>query len=139
MKITKISESGIIGQDGRLRIPMDRINAFCAENKCKRVVVRFEAGEPGSSELQQAYYYNYVVPTVAAALYEQGTRMRETKVDKWLVEQYPGEKDERQIGIGTDVTEARQFVQSQMTDFLEWLKQYAAENLFVFIDDPKTI
>lgn len=139
MKETKISESGMIGQDGRLRLPMDRINAFCAENKGKRVIVRFVAAEPHSSAAQLAYYYNYVVPTVAAALYEQGTRMHETKVDKWLVEQYPGEKDERQIGIGTDVTEARQFAQSQMIDFLEWLKQYAAENLYIYIDDPKTI
>lgn len=138
MKQTKISESGIIGPDGRLRMPMDRVNAFFAANKGQRVVVRFETAEHGSSALQLAYYYNYVVPTVAAVLYEQGTRKRETMVDRWLVEQYPGEKDERITGLGM-VEQARQFDKTQMTEFLEWLKEFAAENLYVYIEDPKTL
>lgn len=118
---------------------MDRLNAFFAANKEKRVVVRFEAAEPKSSELQLAYYYNYIVPTVSAALYEQGTRMRESAVDKWLVEQYPGEKDERILGIGDDVEQARQMDKHQMFDFLDWLKQFAAENLYVYVEDPRTL
>ena len=134
--MVKISESGIITDNGQLRLPMDRLNAFFAANKGKRVIVRFYADVPGSSKLQQSYYYNYIVPTIVAALYEQGTRKSEKAVDKWLVEEYPGEKDERQLGIGTDCTEARQFDQNQMSDFLEWLKQYAAENLYVYIEDP---
>ena len=129
----------MIGTDGQLRLPMDRINAFCAANKGKRVVVRFEAAEPGSSQLQMAYYYNYIVPTISTALYEQGTRKGEKAVDKWLVEQYPGDKSESEIGLGVDVTEARNLSRTQMSDFLEWLKQYAAENLETFIEDPKTL
>ncbi len=137
--MAKISESGIIGTDGKLRLPMDRLNAFFVKHKGERVVVKFEAAEPGSSELQLAYYYNYIVPTISAALYEQGTRMRERAVDKWLVEQYPGEKDERILGFGDDVKEARQMDKRQMFDFLDWLKQFAAENLYVYIEDPRTL
>lgn len=129
----------MIGTDGRLRLPMDRINAFCAANKGKRVVVRFEAAEPGSSKLQQAYYYNYIVPTISAALYEQGTRKGEKAVDKWLVEQYPGDKSDYAMGIDFEVTEGRQMTQPQMSDYLEWLKQFAAENLSVYIEDPRTL
>lgn len=139
MKATKISESGIIGTDGKLRLPMDRLNAFFAANKGQRVVVRFEAAAPGSTAAQLAYYYNYILPTISAALYEQGTRKSEKAVDKWLVKEYPGEKDERNLGFGTDVTEAREFDKEQMTEFLDWLKQFAAENLFVYVEDPKTI
>ena len=135
MKQTKISESGIIGPDGKLRLPMDRLNAFFADNRGKRVVVRFEAADPGSSELQRAYYYNYVVPCVVQALHEQGTRMSEERADRWLMEQYPG-------GFyfdGNKQVTARQLTVTQMSDFLDWLKQYAAENLFVYIEDPKTL
>lgn len=135
MKPTKISESGMIGNDGRLRMPMDRVNAFFAANKGQRVIVRFETAESGSSQLQLAYYYNYVVPTVAAALYEQGTRISEEKTDRWLIEQYPG-------GFyyeGNQQFTGRQLTQPQMSEFLEWLKQYAAENLYVYIEDPKTL
>lgn len=133
--MNNVSDSGIITKDGQLRLPMDRINAFLAANKGKRVIVRFEAAEHGSSKLQLAYYYNYVLPCVVEALREQGTRISEERADRWLIEQYPG-------GFsydGNKQTVARQLTQSQMYEFLEWLKQYAAENLYVYIEDPKTL
>jgi hypothetical protein len=135
MKTDKISEAGLVGNDGRMRLPMDRINAFCVQHKGERLIVHIEAAAPGSSKLQQAYYYNYVVPAVSASLYEQGTRMSEERVDKWLIEQYPGDfqYDGNRLTIG------RQLSKSQMSDFLEWLKQYAAENLNIYIEDPKTL
>ena len=130
-----LSESGIITDNGQLRLPMDRLNAFFAANKGKRVVVRFEATAPGSTALQQAYYYNYVIPCVVEALREQGTRKSEDATDRWLISQYPG-------GFRYDGAEqhvARQLTTTQMSDFLDWLKQYAAENLYVYIEDPRTL
>lgn len=136
MKADKISESGMIGTDGRLRLPMDRINAFCAANKGKRVTVRFEAFEPGSTAAQRAYYYNYVLPTITAAFLETGQRMTDDYTDRYLVQEYP--QDIRKEN-GEIVLYAREFNQTQMSDFLEWLKQFAAENLSVYIEDPRTI
>lgn len=135
MKPTKISECGTINDNGRLLMPMDRLNAFFLANRGQRVIVRFETAEPGSSKLQLAYYYNYVLPCVVEALREQGTRISEERADHWLIEQYPG-------GFsydGNKQTVARQLTQPQMSEFLEWLKQYAAENLYVYIEDPKTL
>ena len=131
----KISESGIITDNGQLRLPMDRLNAFFAANKGKRVVVRFEAATPGSTALQQAYYYNYVIPCVVEALREQGTRKSEDATDRWLMEEYPGGGNPDTVSLVC----ARQLDQRQMSDFLDWLKQFAAENLYVYIEDPKTI
>lgn len=132
---TKISESGIIGADGKLRMPMDRLKSFFAKHCGQRVVVVFEAAEPGSTELQKAYYENYVVPTIQAAFFDKGTRMTTSATDEMLVDEYPGDKM-----IGNAVaTKGRELSQSQMSDFLEWLKQYAAENLAVYVEDPQTI
>ena len=131
----KISESGIITDNGQLRLPMDRLNAFFAANKGKRVVVRFEAATPGSTALQQAYYYNYVIPCVVEALREQGTRKSEDATDRWLMEEYPGGGNPDTVSLVC----ARQLDQRQMSDFLEWLKQFAAENLYVYIEDPRTL
>ncbi len=131
----KISESGIITDNGQLRLPMDRLNAFFAANKGKRVVVRFEAATPGSTALQQAYYYNYVIPCVVEALREQGTRKSEDATDRWLMEEYPGGGNPDTVSL----VRARQLDQRQMSDFLDWLKQYAAENLYVYIEDPRTL
>lgn len=134
MKADKISESGIITDNGQLRLPMDRLNAFFAANKGKRVVVRFEAAEPGSSELQLAYYFNYIVPTIQTALWGNGDRRTEKQVDLWLRQQCASCYNDY-----GGLLEARQISKTDFSDFIEWLKQFAAENLYVYIEDPQTL
>lgn len=134
MKSDKISESGIVGTDGRLRMPMDRLNAFFAEHKGERVVVRFEAAAPGSTAAQLAYYFNYIIPTIQTALWETGERKTERQTDVWLREQCAVCTS----GWG-DLMEAGQMSKTDFSEFLEWLKQFAAENLSVYIEDPRTI
>ena len=130
----KISESGIITDNGQLRLPMDRLNAFFTVNKGKRVVVRFEAAEPGSTELQLAYYFNYIVPTIQTALWETGDRRTEKQVDLWLRQQCASCYNDY-----GGLLEARQISKPDFSDFIEWLKQFAAENLYVYIEDPRTL
>ena len=134
MNMNKISESGIITENGQLRLPMDRINAFFAANKGKRVVVKFEAAEPGSSELQLAYYYNYIVPTIQAALWQNGDRRTEKQVDLWLRQQCASCYNDY-----GGLLDARQISKPDFSDFIEWLKQFAAENLYVYIEEPRTL
>ena len=134
MNMNKISESGIITENGQLRLPMDRINAFFAANKGKRVVVRFEAAEPGSSELQLAYYYNYIVPTIQTALWQNGDRRTEKQVDLWLRQQCASCYNDY-----GGLLDARQISKPDFSDFIEWLKQFAAENLYVYIEDSRTL
>lgn len=132
--MNKLSESGIITDNGQLRLPMDRLNAFLAANKGKRVVVRFEAAEPGSSELQLAYYFNYIIPTIQTALWENGDRRTEKQVDLWLRQQCASCYNDY-----GGLLEARQISKPDFSDFIEWLKQFAAENLYVYIEDPRTL
>lgn len=136
VKTDRISETGMIGEDGRLRLPMDRLSPYFQAHKGMRVVVKFEANAPKSTAAQQAYYYNYIVPTIQQALREKGDRKREDATDRFLISQYPGDFH---ADPGEYITTGRQLNQTQMFDFLEWLKQYAAEWLHVYIDDPRTI
>lgn len=139
MKPNSISETGVIGTDGKFRLPMDRLNQFFADNKGKRIFVRFECQEPGSSAALLAYYYNYVVPTVCQALKETGERLSYEQTDKWILQNYPGPGFESDFDFGCPASTGRELTQPQMIDMLEWLKQFAAENLNVYIEDPKTI
>lgn len=132
--MNKISESGIITDKGQLRLPMDRLNAFFAANKGKRIVVRFEAAESGSSELQLAYYFNYIVPTIQTALWKNGDRRTEKQVDLWLRQQCASCYNEY-----GGLLEARQISKPDFSEFIEWLKQFAAENLYVYIEDSRTL
>lgn len=133
MKTDKLSESGLIGKDGRLRMPMDRINGFCSQHKGERIVMTLNAYPGGTTEAQRGYYYGYVLPSMVAAHEELGRRITDEDLDEELVTYYPGEK------AFMCKYQARYFSKTEMSRFLEWVKQYAAENLHVYVDDPRTI
>lgn len=136
MKADKISESGIITDNGQLRLPMDRVNAFFSDHKNQRVVVRFEVATPGSTAAQQSYFYQYVLPTLQQAFRETGEQMTEELTERYLFWVCPFDFV---TADGTPIEQGRQLNQTQMSDFLDWLKQFAAENLYVYIEDPKTL
>lgn len=136
MKTNVITESGVIDAKGNLRLPMDRVNAYFAEHKGERVIVRFESVPVGSTMAQISYYYGYVLPELVQAYKKQGTRITADSIDRKLVQLFPGEKE---TGLGKNVVYARDLSKTQMFDFMDWLKQFAAENLFVYVEDPKTI
>lgn len=124
----------MITTDGQLRIPMDRLQPFFKAHPGQRVIVRFETAAPGSSEAQRAYYRNYIVPTVQAALLETGDRRTEGQVDLWLRQQCGSCYND----FG-GLLKPEQITQEDFSDFIDWIKQFAAENLFVYIEDPKAI
>ena len=149
MKTNRICESGVIGTDGKIRLPMDRLRAFFIANKGRRVIVEFEAAAHGSSELQLAYYYKYVIPAIQIALYDTGERMNAKQVDQWLREQCPSiferfipatdEQAERGYMGCTETKDVRDLSVAEMAEYLAWIKQFAAENLYVYIEDPRTL
>ena len=134
----QISEAGFVGEGGKLMVPMDRVRQFFRREvkKGSRVIIRFIVVEPGSTEAQQAYYYNYIVPSVQRGLLETGMRLNEDRTDEFLVGEYPGDK---KMLEGHHAIYARELNEGQMSDFLDWLKQFAAENLNVYIEDARVI
>lgn len=132
----KISESGIIDRAGRMRFPMDRIQEYAKARPGMRIMITIQAFVPGSTELQQGYYYGYILPCVVESRKNQGTRMTEAQADDFLLRQFPGDVDNALVG---GKYAARRLDKAQMSDFLDWLKQYCAENLSIYIEDPKTL
>lgn len=143
-----ICESGRIDKEGKMRLPMDRLRQFFSQNKGRRIVIRVDVWEE-PTEAMFGYYHRYIVPTIQKALYELGERMNERKVDEWLRQQCPSifetfipptKEQEKQGYSGcTETRGIRDLSFSEMSDYLDWLKQYAAENLSVYIEDPKTL
>lgn len=135
MKTTEIRESGIVDSDGRMRLPMDRLNAFFAAHKGERIVITVQAMQHGTSAAQRGYYYTYVLPTIVDAYRQYGNWLTPDDVDQQLVGLFP-------VSCSTaehPVNRASDMTMEQMTEFLEWLKEFAAENLYVYVEDPKTI
>lgn len=122
----KIQTTGRIDADGRLLLPLTDLRNKCGRYQNKRIVITIEILDGTCTENQKAYYFGYVVPTVQAAMLELGERRSATQTDLFLRTEYPSFN-----GKPID-----QFDKREMSDFLQWIQQYAAENLNTYIEDP---
>lgn len=122
---------------------MGELKEFLSQNKGKRIVARFEVSEVGSSEALRGYYYNYVVPTMRQAFYDAGERMSEKDAEEQLRQMTSACLDERvdpDTGEYTvEVLSVAQLSDTRLVEHIESIKQIAAEEYGVYIEDPKTI
>lgn len=140
MKQRKISIPGSINKDGELKMFMGELRQFFAQWKDAKVIATFEIMPTDQSEALKAYYYNYVVPTMRQALWDNGTRMTNSDCEVYLRELSPIMADEDNYVNGHYVTRLREISELSNDEFIEHietLKQIAAEEYSVFIDDPQ--
>lgn len=143
MKQREITTTGAINNKGQLQIYMGELNAFFGQWKGARVVARFTVIGSGSSEALRGYYYNYVVPTMRRAMWDAGERLTEQDTERRLrtmspimaVEHVDFETGEYSV----EVREIAELSNSELIEHIETIRQLAAEEFSVFIDDPKTI
>lgn len=143
MKRQSISAVGSVTRDGKLAMYMGDLKEFLSQNKGKRIIARFEVSEVGSSEALRGYYYNYVVPMMRQAFYDAGERMSEKDAEEQLRRMTSACLDERvdpDTGEYTvEVLSVAQLSDTRLVEHIESIKQIAAEEYGVYIDDPKTI
>lgn len=141
----EISATGIINADGGLAMYMGEVNAFFAQHKGERVFVRFMVAPRATSKAMIGYYYHYVVPTIRAALWDTGDRKTEQQVERFLREISPTCVDDNpciengEIIYHPRLREIRELDNAQLAEHIDTIRQFAAEDLNVFIDDPKTL
>lgn len=127
MKPTLIVECGVIGLDGKLRLPMDRVVDFCGQHPGERALVKVEALDGHATGATFRYYFGYILPTVRRGFYNKGIRATEADVHEVLWHRYPGEHNP-----DGDIREAPA---SQVGDYIDWLKEVCAEYLDIYIED----
>lgn len=143
MKRREISATGTINSKGGLAMYMGELNAFFAEHKGERIIARFMAAPVGSSDALKGYYFNYIVPTIQQGFRETGERKTEMQTEYYLRSQSPvcyeetpnidtGEYEQR-------LREIRELSNAELLEHIETIRQFAAENFAIFIDDPKTL
>ncbi len=126
--MAKLVESAIVSKAGVLMLPKDRVRQFCSEHKGARLIITIEAIEPGTSEAMLAYLNNYIIPTVKDAFEALGVRYTPHSLVEFLTEEYCGSP-----------CNPSDMSQGWVGGFIDWLKQYAAENLYVYIEDAHSI
>lgn len=143
MKQREITTTGAINNKGQLQIYMGELNAFFGQWKGARVVARFTVIGSGSSEALRGYYYNYVVPTMRRAMWDAGERLTEQDTERRLrtmspimaVEHVDFETGEYSV----EVREIAELSNAELIEHIETIRQLAAEEFSIFIDDPRTI
>lgn len=143
MKQREINISGLINNCGKLAIYMDELNAFTSMWKNVRVILTLRVHNPGSSMALRGYYFNYIVPRIKRALWEIGDRKTDEQTELWIREMSPiMYKQEADLETGKYTTILRNITEldnSELIEHIETIRQMAAEELSVFIDDPNTI
>lgn len=143
MKKREITATGLINNKGGLQIYMGELNQFFAMHKGARVFARFTVASPGSSAALKGYYYNYVVPTFRAGIWESGERLTEEQTERrlreWSPVMYEQTANPDTGKYDTRIREISELSNAELIEHIEHLKQLAAEEYNTFIDDPKTI
>lgn len=143
MRKREITATGKIDNNGGLKMYMRELNQFFAMHKGSRIIARFIVASPGSSEALKGYYFNYVVPTFRTGIWEAGERLTDEQTETRLRELSPVMYEQiPNIETGEYETRLRKISDlsnAELIEHIEHLKQIAAEEYSIFIDDPKSI
>lgn len=145
MKRRDISATGTINANGGLVMYMGELNAFFAQHKGERIVARFVVAPVGSSEALKGYYFHYVVPTIRTALWQTGDRKTEEQTERFLRELSPVCYDDNpcfdngEIRYNPRLREIPELSNSELIEHIDCIRQFAAEELNVYVDDPQTL
>ena len=121
---------------------MGELNQFFAANKGKRVFARFYVASDESSKALQGYYYKCVVPSFRTAFWEQGERLTEEDTERRLRQMSPIMQTE---GVNENgkywrvLRDIPDLDNAELIEHIETLKQIAAEEFSLYIEDPKYI
>lgn len=140
MKKREITATGTINDNGGLAMYMGELNEFFKGWKGSRIIARFIVASPGSSEALKGYYFNYVVPTFKHAIWEAGERLTEEQTERRLREFSPIMYEQTpNIDTGKYETRLRTIAElsnAELIEHIEFLKQLASEEYYLYIADP---
>lgn len=142
MKQTEIEISGKIDDNGKLAMYMGELNEFLAKWKGARVIATFKVVPKGTSEALKSYYFKVVVPSVRRKMWELGTRMTYAQIEIFLKENSPIMLDEVVDVNGISSVKLRDISSLsviELSEHIDTIKQFAAENFNLYIEDPKTL
>jgi hypothetical protein len=143
MKRKKIAVTGIIDNNGNLKMYMDELKQFFRMHKGCRVIAKFMIESQGSSEALKGYYYNCVVPSFQEGMWEAGERLTEEEAEIKMRELSPimleQEFNNNTGKCTTRLREISELSNAELVEYIDHLRQIAAEEFSIYIEDPQSI
>lgn len=142
MKKKELTVTGKINNNGALSMYMGELNAFLNQHRGSRVIATFIVASAGSSAALLGYYFNAVVPAFKRAIWEAGERKTEKGVELFLRQLSPVMYEEKADLDGKytqRIREISELSNSELIEHIETLKQIAAEEYNLYIEDPNIL
>lgn len=140
MKQQEITLPGHVTTQGKLMMAMSELNEFTKKWKNARIIATFRAFEPEASLALRYYYFHYVVPTMKQALWDAGDRKTDEQTELYLRECSPiMYRQQPDLMTGKYVTTLREIAElgnAELIEHIEFIKEFAAENFYIYIKDP---
>lgn len=138
MRLRRKSLVGKIDSKGELKAPWNTLYDFCTMHKDRAVIIRAEIMPKEPSEKVQAYYFGYIIPEFQDAIMQAyGERLTKSQTDEWIRCQCPLFIEEtRENGRWRKrIREFEELDPAEANEAIEWMFQFASENLNLVIDD----
>lgn len=142
MKPHEFTIAGRTNGQGNLLMPVSELKDFTSKHPNKRILLTLKVYEPGTSTALRGYYYGYVIKAVQEGFTEIGERLTMERTEQRLRELSPvthrteydedGNKSDYLLSIS-------ELDNAELIEHIDIIKQFAAEELSVFIEDPSTI
>lgn len=141
MEKTTIAQIGHITNSGGLNIYMEELNDFFSKWPGKKILATFTVLGSPASEAIKTYYRKGILPQMRQAIFmHEGTRMTDRQTDEYLRKLSPvstiEEWNENTKSWDHKVLEIDEMTNPQLSKHIDFIKQIAAEEYQVFINDP---
>jgi len=144
MKKNNFTSTGRTNDKGILRIPSKpEMDYFLSQNPNRGIFIQLTVFNPGSSEALRGYFYKKVLPDFQEAYREIGERYTLKETEEKLLGLCPitrldgvDETSGEHYSVLKPVSELNN---GELVFFIEHLKQIAAEEFSIYIDDPRTL
>lgn len=142
MKKREIQVAGKVDLNGNLQMFMGELSEFLKLWKGNKIIASFYVSKSGASEPLKAYYFKGVVPSFRRVFQENGEWLTQEQTDKKLRQLCPvliEEDVDPETGLYTSrVREINELDNQELVTYIDFLKQLAAEEFCLFIEDPNT-
>jgi len=124
-------------KEGKLLISgKSEMTDYLRRNAGKRILITMQAFDAKTTEAHIGFYFGKVVPDAREGFRKLGVHLTEQETERQLREACPlmqPEYGKKELKTVYDLDRV------QMIEYIDWLKQYMAENLYTFVIDPRNI
>lgn len=140
MKKRKLVQNGQIDAKGQLRFYVDALKDWARQFRNEKIIITYEVLPKEQSKLLRAYYFNYVVKEFQQAIKENGEHLTFEQTEQRMRESAPM-LEVAHYDFGRCLTryttkEVDELSNEEFAEYIEFLKEYAAENYNIYIEDP---